>query len=901
MVRENISFRFISLPNSIAPTGAGKTDVAMLTILRVVSQFADENKLSNGPGKGKGSSSFGVRLDDFKIIYVAPMKALAAEITAKLAKRLSWLDIKVRELTGDMQLTKAEINATQIIVTTPEKWDVVTRKPTGEGDLASKVKLLIIDEVHLLNEDRGAVIETIVARTLRQVEATQSLIRIVGLSATLPNYVDVADFLRVSRYKGLFYFDGSFRPIPLEQHFIGVKGKPGSAQSKKSLDQAAYEKAIELVEQGHSVMVFVHARKETVKTAETLMEFAKKDNQLDSFDCSEHPRYHVYKRDMAQSRNREMKQLFEKGFGIHHAGMLRSDRSMMEKMFEDGAIKILCCTSTLAWGVNLPAHAVIIKGTQVYDSNKGAFSDLSILDVLQIFGRSGRPGYSTSGVAWLCTSYEKLDDYIQAVLSSHPIESKFHTGIVDALNAEISLGSVSNVSEAIQWLSFTYMFVRMRKNPLMYGMDHDEPLNDPLLGNKRNMLIMSAARQLAQAKMVTFDENEMVFESDDLGKIASKFYICHESISIYNKELTQTMSEADILGVLCQSVEFDQIQMRDSEVPELKHLMEDICPCQVKGGTDTSQGKCNILLQAYISRAYIDDFALVSDCNYVAQNGARLIRALLEISLSHKWAVTASSLISMSKALEQRLWPYEHPMKQQFGLRNELIYNITRWADESTIEELVELSPAELGTLIHLNESHGAALHRVLKSFPTLSLRVHLKPLSHEVLKLQIQAIPNFIWNEKISGNLETFFLIAESEDELDILQWSTVQIRPTTEEVNVDFILRIDGSKHIDFITIRTASDRWLGSEDLVSVSLENLVMPAPPNPSTKLIDLPFLSTSSLSNLKLESAMNNIGIRNFNSIQTQCFESFYAYTENILLCAPVYSGKSTLSQLAIW
>lgn len=84
-----------------------------------------------------------------------------------------------------MQLTKLEISQTQIIVTTPEKWDVVTRKPTGEGELASvrsnyqgfntisyrtkSLKLLIIDEVHLLNEERGAVIETIVARTLRQV------------------------------------------------------------------------------------------------------------------------------------------------------------------------------------------------------------------------------------------------------------------------------------------------------------------------------------------------------------------------------------------------------------------------------------------------------------------------------------------------------------------------------------------------------------------------------------------------------------------------------------------------------------------------------------------------------------------------------------------------------------
>ena len=59
------------------------------------------------------------------------------------------------------------------------------------------------------------------ARTLRQVENTQNMIRIVGLSATLPNYLDVARFLNVNPYKGLFYFDGRFRPVPLEQKFIG--------------------------------------------------------------------------------------------------------------------------------------------------------------------------------------------------------------------------------------------------------------------------------------------------------------------------------------------------------------------------------------------------------------------------------------------------------------------------------------------------------------------------------------------------------------------------------------------------------------------------------------------------------------------------------------------------------
>ena len=69
---------------------------------------------------------------------------------------------------GDMQLTRAEIAETQVIVTTPEKWDVITRKG-GDNSLVEKVKLLILDEVHLLASDRGNVVESITARTLRQV------------------------------------------------------------------------------------------------------------------------------------------------------------------------------------------------------------------------------------------------------------------------------------------------------------------------------------------------------------------------------------------------------------------------------------------------------------------------------------------------------------------------------------------------------------------------------------------------------------------------------------------------------------------------------------------------------------------------------------------------------------
>lgn len=99
----------------------------------------------------------------FKVIYISPMKALAAEIVDKFSTSMQHLGVLCKELTGDMQLTKKEIEETHIIVTTPEKWDVFTRK---KNEVAETLKLLIIDEIHLLNDERGPVLECLVSRTL---------------------------------------------------------------------------------------------------------------------------------------------------------------------------------------------------------------------------------------------------------------------------------------------------------------------------------------------------------------------------------------------------------------------------------------------------------------------------------------------------------------------------------------------------------------------------------------------------------------------------------------------------------------------------------------------------------------------------------------------------------------
>nr|XP_023860656.1 activating signal cointegrator 1 complex subunit 3-like [Salvelinus alpinus] len=215
------------------------------------------------------------------------MKALAAEMTNYFSKRLEPLGIAVKELTGDMQLTKGEILRTQMLVSTPEKWDVVTRKSFGDVALSQIVTLLILDEVHLLHEDRGPVLESLVARTLRRVESTQSMIRILGLSATLPNYLDVPPPPRQPLHR-LFYFDSRFRPVPLGQSFVGIK-TTNKIQQLHDMEEVCYEKILEQIRNGHQVMVFVHARNATVRTAMGLIEMAKNRGESSFFQPDHRP------------------------------------------------------------------------------------------------------------------------------------------------------------------------------------------------------------------------------------------------------------------------------------------------------------------------------------------------------------------------------------------------------------------------------------------------------------------------------------------------------------------------------------------------------------------------------------------------------------------------------------
>lgn len=861
-----------------APTGAGKTNCAALTMLRTISQFRD-------PETGI------IDRDSFKIIYVSPMKALVQEQVAAFGKRFAELGIKVAELTGDSQLTKQQIAETQIIVTTPEKWDVITRKAT-DASYTNLVRLIIVDEIHLLHDDRGPVLESILSRTIRKMDQTHDMVRVVGLSATLPNYKDVAAFLRVDVKKGLFYFDASYRPVGLKQQFIGVTEKK-AIKRMQTINEVCYEKVLNQAGKSQT-LVFVHSRKETAKTAKFLRDMAEEKETIAQFINPEGASREILISESNDCKDPNLKDILPFGFGIHHAGMSREDRNAVEDLFLEGHIQVLVCTATLAWGVNLPAHTVIIKGTQVYNPEKGRWSELSPQDVLQMLGRAGRPQFDTYGEGIIITNHGELQYYTSLMNQQLPIESQFVSRMVDNLNAEIVLGSVRNRDEGVQWLGYTYLYVRMLGSPALYNVGADYLEGDEALVQKRADLVHSAAVLLEKGGLIRYNRDTGVFQSTDLGRIASHYYVTYSSMSIYNKHLKPTLTQIDLFRVFALSNEFKLIPVRQEEKLELAKLIERV-PIPVKENVDEPVAKINVLLQAYISQLSLSGFDIVTDMVFVQQSAGRILRAMFEICLKKGWAQPTRLLLDMCKMCERRMWKAMSPLRQFPKMRKEIIQKAER--KEFPWYRYFDLDAAELGELIGLPK-YGQLLKSYVDKFPRLDLQAHVLPLTRSLLKINLIIQPDFQWDYDVHGATQGFWIIVEDVDGEKILFHDQFLLRERFKEDEHFVTITVPISDPVPpNYYISVMSDRWLHSETRLPVSFQHLIRPEPFPPHTNLLDLQPLPVSKVNNKAFEALYP---FDSFNKIQTQVFPALFTTDDNVLIGAPTGSGKTICAEFAL-
>lgn len=868
-----------------APTGSGKTNVAMLTMLRKI-------------GKNRNPDTGEVMLDDFKIVYIAPLKALVQEQVGNFGARLKPYGIQVSELTGDRQLTKAQIADTQVIVTTPEKWDVITRKAT-DSSYTRLVRLIVIDEIHLLHDDRGPVLESIVSRTIRRIEQTGEPVRIVGLSATLPNYRDVAAFLRADPDTGVFHFDGSFRPCPLKQEFIGVTDRKAIKQLK-IMNDVCYAKVLEHVGTNQQQMlIFVHSRKETAKTAKYIRDKAVESETIGQIMRLDAGSRALLAEEADASTDVNLKDLLPYGFGIHHAGMNVVDRTAVQDLFAEGHLKVLVCTATLAWGVNLPAHTVIIKGTTVYSPEKGAWVELSPQDVLQMLGRAGRPQYDTFGEGIIITSQSEIQYYLSLMNQQLPIESQLMSKLADNLNAEIVLGNIRSRDDGVDWLGYTYLFVRMIRSPGLYsvGADYD---SDEALEQKRVDLIHSAAVVLERAGLVKYDKKAGGLQATDLGRIASHYYITHYSMLTYNHHLQPNTGTIELFRIFALSDEFKYIPVRQDEKLELAKLLGRV-PIPVKEGMEEPQAKINVLLQAFISRLKLEGLALMADLVYVTQSAGRILRAVFEICLKKGWAAVALTALDLCKMAEKRMWPTMSPLRQ--FPRQLCPPEYVQKAERIDVpwQSYFDLDPPRMGELLSIPKA-GRIVCDLVSKFPRLEVHAQVQPMTRSLLRVELTITPNFVWDDILHGTAESFWIIVEDCDGEEILFHDTFVLRKeyAVSEMNEHLIeFTVPVSEPVPpnyFITL--VSDRWMHSETRLPVSLQKLILPERFPAHTQLLDIQPVPVQAL---KLEDYVSLYSHWDrFNRIQTQTFKSLYDSNESVFVGAPAGSGKTICAEFAL-
>lgn len=434
----------------------------------------------------------------------------------------------------------------------------------------------------------------------------------------------------------------------------------------------------------------------------------------------------------------------------------------------------------------------------------------------------------------------------------------------------------------------------MLGSPALYNVGADYLEGDPALVQKRADLVHSAAVLLEKGGLIRYDRASGVFQSTDLGRIASHYYVAYTSMSIYNKHLKPNMNMIDLFRVFALSNEFKQIPVRQEEKLELAKLIERV-PIPVKEGVDEPIAKVNVLLQAYISQLKMSGFDIVTDMVFIQQSAGRIIRAMFEICLKKGWAGPMRHALDLCKMVERRMWKSMTPLRQFPRIRSEIVTKAER--KEFPWYRYFDLDAAELGELIGLPKS-GQLIESLVHKFPRLDIQAHVLPLTRSLLKINVTITPDFVWDKDIHGSTQPFWIVVEDVDGEHILFHDQFVLRErfAQDEHFVTITVPISEPVPPNYY-ISVISDRWLQSETRLPVSFQHLIRPEAFPPHTALLDLQPLPVTALHNKRFEELYS---FEHFNKIQTQVFQALFTTDDNVFVGAPTGSGKTICAEFAL-
>lgn len=331
----------------------------------------------------------------------------------------------------------------------------------------------------------------------------------------------------------------------------------------------------------------------------------------------------------------------------HHAGLSSKDREVVETLFRQNQIRVLCSTSTLAIGVNLPAHLVIVKSTLQYTSETG-YTEYSELDLRQMIGRAGRAGYDSQGVAVILTSTQTEHLYKTISEGKLEIDSKLLDKFIEFLNVEVANGNIKSFSQAMRWLSFTFLHTRMKQDPTKYSLNPSEPIDPQIMSitykefdNINYLESMNLyLKELESCGVIDYNGDEII--PTQLGQAMSRHLIQLKVLKhLINSNFTEIMEISDLLRLLSQSPDLlTQISFHGAD----KALLHKISTCPrliypLKGKVDWETWKKPFLFVQIALQSELVEFesklspSQRSDQQTSIEHFCRLLKCNIRISL----------------------------------------------------------------------------------------------------------------------------------------------------------------------------------------------------------------------------------------------------------------------------
>ncbi|KAF7715810.1 P-loop containing nucleoside triphosphate hydrolase protein [Penicillium ucsense] len=611
------------------------------------------------------------------------------------------------------------VQSSQIIITTPEKWDSITRKWKDHMRLMQLVKLFLIDEVHILKETRGATLEAVVSR----MKNIGSNVRFVALSATVPNSEDIATWLgkdatnqHIPAHRE--HFGEDFRPVKLQKFVYGYH----STGNDFVLDKICGSKLPEVLGK-HScqkpIMVFCCTRNSAVTTAKELVKVWNSTNPPARLWKGQGKRLSI--------SNDDLKATTAAGVAFHHAGLSAADRLVVEKGFLEGQVNVICCTSTLAVGVNLPCQLVIIKNTVCWQD--GGWKQYSDLEMMQMLGRAGRPQFDDTATAVILTRKDRVAHYERLISGSESLESCLHLNLIEHLNAEIGLGIVSDIPTAIKWLSSTFLFVRLRRNPGHYKLQDGNSQDD-----KETLL-----KQICEKDLELLRQNGLVDTKKTCttahGDAMARYYVRFETM----KKILSLKTKSDIpdiLNVLCQAEEFREFRLKITEKALYREINKDSAiRFPIEGNVVLAWHKVSLILQSELGAVEFPasgqlqkhKFIFQQEKSEVFAHMGRLIRCLIDCSIAKNDSVTVRNALELARSFGAKVWDHSPLQMKQIEQIGIVAVRKLAAAGIKDIQELEVTEAPRIDMILSKNPPFGVKVLSRLKDFP--KLRVTLKVL----------------------------------------------------------------------------------------------------------------------------------------------------------------------------